>query len=114
MPHVEIKYGGIAQSELLNHILLNNIRKLRRTLGNHEPYETVDERMDALEQILSSMIVQTRDPDAASETTLSISSFFPFTTIAPSTEIVCTELLIANNGINFSHDSMYETSSLND
>uniref|UniRef100_A0A2M4BG68 Myotubularin phosphatase domain-containing protein n=1 Tax=Anopheles marajoara TaxID=58244 RepID=A0A2M4BG68_9DIPT len=114
MPHLEIKYGGIAQSELLNHILLNNIRKLRRTLGNHEPYETVDERMDALEQILSSMVVQTRDPDAASETTLSISSFFPFTSIAPSTEIVCSELLIANNGINFSHDSMYETSSLND
>uniref|UniRef100_A0A2M4AEY2 Myotubularin phosphatase domain-containing protein n=1 Tax=Anopheles triannulatus TaxID=58253 RepID=A0A2M4AEY2_9DIPT len=114
MPHLEIKYGGIAQSELLNHILLNNIRKLRRTLGNLEPYETVDERMDTLEQILSSMVVQTRNPDSASEPTLSISSFFPFTSITPSTEIVCSELLITNNGINFSHDSMYETSSLND
>uniref|UniRef100_A0A182QGP7 Myotubularin phosphatase domain-containing protein n=1 Tax=Anopheles farauti TaxID=69004 RepID=A0A182QGP7_9DIPT len=117
IPHLEIKYGGIAQCDLLNRILLNNVCKLRKNLNNSAVGETPDasnERMDALEHILSTMIVQTRDPDAASEASMAISSFFPFSSIIPTTETVCPELLIGSNDITFSHDSMYETSSLND
>uniref|UniRef100_A0A182JS99 Myotubularin phosphatase domain-containing protein n=1 Tax=Anopheles christyi TaxID=43041 RepID=A0A182JS99_9DIPT len=114
MPHLEIKYGGIAQCDLLNRILLNNIFKLRQNLGQSILPETTNEQMDALEQILSAMVVQTRDPDAASDASLAISSFFPFSSIVPTAQAVCSDLLIASNDINFSHDSMYETSSLND
>uniref|UniRef100_A0A182PPU5 Myotubularin phosphatase domain-containing protein n=1 Tax=Anopheles epiroticus TaxID=199890 RepID=A0A182PPU5_9DIPT len=114
MPHVEIKYGGIAQCDLLNRLLLNNILKIRQNLGQSIPREIANEHMDALEQILSSMVIQTRDPDAASGASLAISSFFPFSSIMPTAQAVCSDLLIASNDINFSHDSMYETSSLND
>uniref|UniRef100_A0A182MTC7 Myotubularin phosphatase domain-containing protein n=1 Tax=Anopheles culicifacies TaxID=139723 RepID=A0A182MTC7_9DIPT len=112
MPHLEIKYGGIAQCDLLNRFLLSNIYKLRQDLGQSDTPDASNEQMDALEQILSSMITQTRDPDAASEGSVAISSFFPFSSIVPTAQ--CSELLIASNDINFSHDSMYETSSLND
>uniref|UniRef100_A0A182YN08 Myotubularin phosphatase domain-containing protein n=1 Tax=Anopheles stephensi TaxID=30069 RepID=A0A182YN08_ANOST len=114
MPHLEIKYGGIAQCDLLNRLLANNIYKLRRELGQSVASDASSERVDTLEQILSTMIIQTRDPDAASDASFVISSFFPFSSIVPTAQAVCSELLIASNDINFSHDSMYETSSLND
>ncbi|XP_052867794.1 myotubularin-related protein 10-B isoform X1 [Anopheles cruzii] len=118
IPHLQIKHGGIAQSELLNRILVHNIRKLSRMVKSehsNEQYqsENFGEPIDALEQILSSMAVQTRDPETT-EPCLCISSFFPFTSILPSPQIECSELLITSNEINFSHDSMYETASLND
>uniref|UniRef100_A0A182SEH1 Myotubularin phosphatase domain-containing protein n=1 Tax=Anopheles maculatus TaxID=74869 RepID=A0A182SEH1_9DIPT len=114
MPHLEIKYGGIAQCDLLNRLLANNIYKLRQELGQSVTPDASSEQMDTLEQILSTMIIQTRDPDAASDVSFMISSFFPFSSIVPTAQAVCSELLIASNDINFSHDSMYETSSLND
>uniref|UniRef100_A0A182VSS7 Myotubularin phosphatase domain-containing protein n=1 Tax=Anopheles minimus TaxID=112268 RepID=A0A182VSS7_9DIPT len=112
MPHLEIKYGGIAQCDLLNRFLLSNIYKLRQDLGQSVTANASNDQVDALEQILASMIIQTRDPDAASDASVAISSFFPFSSIVPTAQ--CSELLIAGNDINFSHDSMYETSSLND
>lgn len=114
IPHLEIKQGGMAQCLLLNRMLLNNIGRLRRTLGQPGASENADERMDALEQILSATMVQTRDPEMASEVSLAVSSFFPFTTILPTAQPFTSELLISSNEISFSHDSMYETSSLND
>ncbi|XP_053664363.1 myotubularin-related protein 10-B [Anopheles marshallii] len=112
MPHLEIKYGGIAQCDLLNRLLLGKIYKLRQDLGQLVTSDPSNEQVEDLEQILSTMIVQTRDPDVASDASLAISSFFPFSSIVPTAQ--CTELLIASNDINFSHDSMYDTSSLND
>lgn len=114
MPHLEIKYGGMAQCDLFNRILLNNICKLRQNLDQSVLSEIANDHMDVLEQILSAMVIQTRDPDAATDASLAISSFFPFSSIVPTAQAVCSDLLIASNDINFSHDSMYETSSLND
>ncbi|XP_050076191.1 myotubularin-related protein 10-B [Anopheles maculipalpis] len=114
IPHLEVKHGGIAQTDLLNRLLANNIYKLRQKLGQSVTPDASSEHVDVLEQILSTMIIQTRDPDAASDASFVIGSFFPFSSIVPTAQAVCTELLIASNDINFSHDSMYETSSLND
>ncbi|XP_053675597.1 myotubularin-related protein 10 [Anopheles nili] len=114
MPHLEIKNGGIAQCDLLNRILSNNIVKLYKDLGKTTSPENGNDKMDALEQILSTTMVQTRDPDVASEASWAISSFFPFSSILPSAQPICSPLLTGSNNIHFSHDSMYDTCSLND